>query len=123
MFFSSILISISVFVGAAQQYDDIPTILNGKCNAKAYRDYYFQNKSWVNQHDEPTGEFPTNINDKDIILRDKIFANLGTNNPKIKSITPKSKIYPEGSIVEFDGEVLHRSGDMIILKWDNNPWG
>jgi hypothetical protein len=56
-------------------------------------------------------------------LRDKIFANLGTNNPKIKSITPKSKIYPEGSIVEFDGEVLHRSGDMIILKWDNNPWG
>jgi hypothetical protein len=41
LFFSSILISISVFVGAAQQFDEIPTILHGKCNAKSYRDYYF----------------------------------------------------------------------------------
>lgn len=90
------------------------TILNCKCLEKINKDYVAdsllgEEKKWLEfENSEP--------------LRDKIFANLDSDKPVIKSITPPHEYFPEGEVLEFYGTVIHRSDDLIIVKWEN-PFG
>ena len=90
------------------------TILDCKCLEKINKDYVIDSlitgeKKWL--------EFENSE-----LLRDKIFANLNSDKPVIKSITPPHKYFPEGEVHEFNGTVIHRAGDIIMLKW-SNPFG
>jgi len=96
------------------QAQEDQTILNCKCFEKINKDYVTDSlldgeKKWL--------EF-----EKSEPLRDKIFANLDSDKPVIKSITPPHEYFPEGETHEFSGTLIHRSGDLIILKWEN-PFG
>jgi len=90
------------------------TILNCRCLEKINKDYVVDSlitgeKNWTEfQSTEP--------------LRDKVFANLDSDKPIIKSITPPHEYFPEGEVHEFYGTVIHHSEDLIILKWEN-PFG
>jgi len=99
--------------------DETTTILECKANSKANRDYSFSRKSWVGKDDRLAKTFTTNLDKNDMPLRDKIFTNINTDNPKIKSITPPTKYVPEGQFAEFKGKVIHRTDEMLIIKWEN----
>jgi hypothetical protein len=101
--------------------DPSSSILHGKCNAKVNRDYHFIKKTWVGPDDKPSSTFITSLEKKSMILRNKIFANLNTESPVIKSISPSSEYFPEGEIHEFSGKVINRTDKMVVIKWEN-PW-
>jgi hypothetical protein len=63
------------------------------------RDFLFNTQKWVGEEDMPADDFVTGTRDKpwDLVLRDKIVANLDTDKPTIRSITPKTNIAGEES--------------------------
>lgn len=91
----------------------------GKCNAKVNRDYHFIKKAWVGMNDKSAPTFITNVEKKDMVLRDKIFANLNTEFPMVTSISPPCEYFPEGEIHEFSGIVIHRTDEIVVIKWEN----
>lgn len=96
--------------------EESSTVLQGKCNAKVNRDFsYLQNK-WVDSNDKPSDYFS-----KQDILRDKVFTDLDTDTPTIKSITPKNK-YSDEQVTEFKGQVIHRAGSLVTIRWSNEPF-
>ena len=96
--------------------EESSTILQGKCNAKVNRDFsYLQNK-WIDSNDKPSGSFS-----KVDIWHDKVFTDLDTDAPTIKSITPKNK-YSDEQVAEFKGQVIHRAGPLVTIRWSNEPF-
>ncbi|MEE2399730.1 hypothetical protein PRA76_27340, partial [Klebsiella pneumoniae] len=51
-----------------------------------------------------------------LVLRDKVFANLDSDSPTIRSITDE-----KGE--EFVGKVVSRAEDAVFLTWNNDPFG
>ena len=85
--------------------------LDCKCIEKINKDYGPEglegaNKWWQFEESEP--------------LRDKIFINLSSETPSIVSITTPYEYFPEGEVNEFKGIVIHRSGNMVMIKWENS---
>jgi len=117
---TSLIFIVFSFIGVHLLFaDEALTILHCECNAKANRNYYFLKKSWVGKDDKLSKRFITHLDENDMILRDKIFTDLNSDNPKIKSITPPIKYVPEGQFAEFKGKVIHRTNEMLIIKWEN----
>lgn len=107
------IIFLLILISNVHAQDD-QTILNCKCLEKINKDYgtdslLIGKQKWL--------EFENSE-----ILRDKIFANINSDKPVIKSITPPRKYFPDGEIHEFTGTIIHRVGDIIMLKWEN-PFG
>ncbi len=108
--------------------DNDISILQCESNAIANRDYYFNKKEWVGKDDKPSDEFRTGNTTKpnDLIMRSKIFANLNTNKPTIKSITQPTKYVNEQQTVEFEGIILNRTDTVVTITWknpnDNKIW-
>ena len=42
-----------------------------------------------------------------------------TDTPQVKSITPSSQHFPEGDVQIFTCNVIHRTDEMVVLKWEN----
>ena len=96
--------------------EEAVTILRCESNAKTTRDYSYERNRWVDKNDKPSAEFF-----KSDLLRDKVFTDLDTDTPTIKSLTPKSPITDEQA-AEFQGRVIHRAGPMLVVQW-TNPFG
>ena len=113
-------LSCALFVGAALTEialaEEAVTILRCESNAKTTRDYSYEQDHWVGKNDKPSADFF-----KSDLLRDKVFADLDTDTPTIKSLTPKSPITDEQA-AEFQGRVIHRAGPMLVVQW-TNPFG
>lgn len=107
--FSSIIFLL--FLTSYIYTQDSQTVLNCKCLEKINKDYgpdslVVGKEKW----------FKFESSD---LLRNKIFVNINSENPVIKSISPPSKYLPEGEIHEFNGSIIHRTGDILMLKWEN----
>jgi len=87
-----------------------PTTIYFKCKEKINKDYVTDNSFGKSQWLKFEELKP---------LRDKIFINIQSDKPIIKSITPPDEIYPEGEINEFQGIVIHRSDKLLLIKWEN----
>ncbi|MCI0692072.1 hypothetical protein L0337_08720 [candidate division KSB1 bacterium] len=117
VFTFTLLISRSVY-GQEQS-----SVLQCKCNEKINKDYVFllsdtikdfKEKKWL-----PIKTVSREVMNQELILRDKIFAKLDSKTPIIKSITPPHGYFPEGEITEFEGSLIHRSGSILMIKWEN----
>lgn len=104
------------------------SILQCDSNAIANRDYYFNKNEWMGKDDKPSDEFRTGNKAKPngLIMRSKIFVNLNTNKPIIKSITPPTKYISEQQTAEFEGTILNRTDTLVAITWknpnDNKLW-
>jgi hypothetical protein len=97
--------------------------LQCKCNEKINKEYVFfvsdardgfNEKKW-----SPLKTALREEKNQELILRDRIFAKLDSKAPIMKSITPPHGYFPKGEINEFDGSLIHRSGSIIMIKWEN----
>lgn len=117
-----ILIAISLTV----EGQELPTILTCKSNAKTVRDFGFIEKRWTGEKGhllESSTMFQTyGRNSKtswgQFELRDKVFYNLNTTKPVVRSITR----FQDGAedVAEFVGRVVDRTSDEVYLVWTNN---
>lgn len=101
--------------------NDRPTVLTCTANAKASRDYGFQEKEWMGtvgggaSHIFGVG---TKRTPNAEILRDRVFSGLNTARPAIRSIT-QSGTGQGDSASEFVGTVLSRAFDSVWITWKN----
>ena len=102
--------------------DQTPDSMICTCNAKAGRDYAFEDKQW---HGGGTGRTGTPFRittlqqgHPDFPLRDKVFSRLRSDSPVVRSLTPASKWGPEQA-AEFQAKVVLRSPDELFLLWSN----
>ena len=117
-----ILIAISLTVEGQES----PTILTCTSNAKASRDYGFASKRWTGEKghllDSSTMFRTFGRNSKtswgQFSLRDKVFYNLDTTKPVVRSITR----FEDGTEAapEFVGTVVGRTADAVFLVWTND---
>ncbi len=101
------ILLIAVFILNSYSGAEDITNLQCKCESKINKDYYYKEGKWLNE------------TKKNLILRDKVFSKLDTENPIIKSITLKNK-YSEEQSTEFEGTVIHRTDSIIMIKWKND---
>jgi len=126
--FLTVVFIILIFSTSIFASDSDISILQCESNAIANRDYYFNKNEWVGKDDKPSDEFRTGNKAKpnDLIMRSKIFANLNTNKPIIKSITPPTKYMNEQQTAEFEGTILNRTDTLVTITWknpnDNKIW-
>ena len=105
--------------------NDPVSILRCKCNAKANRDFLFTNKEWVDQNNKPSTSFGTGTRAEPngLVIYDKIFAGLTTNNPIVKSFALKETTrFKVDDIAEFSCSVLERGAQTVVITW-KNPHG
>ena len=88
----------------------IPDRINCKCIEKINKDYGPEGlegeSKWL--------EF-----EHSSILRDKIFINLSSDTPIVKSIVPPDKYNSTEIVYTFNGEIIHRTENLILIKWEN----
>lgn len=112
-----------IFTASAAFGQDEPvSILRCKCNAKANRDFLFTQKHWVDGNDNPSTSFTTGTRTEPngLVIYDKIFAGLTTNNPTVKSFASKDTTrYKVDDVVEFSGSVLERGVQTLVITWKN----
>lgn len=112
---------------SASTDDNIPLSLTCTSNAQAIRSYGFPEKAWIREIGKTSDEFSTGTKatPRGLIFRDKVFSQLDTGNPIIRSITPThklSEIELEEQAVEFVGTILSRAFDSVFITW-RNPTG
>ena len=90
---------------------EIPSVLICKCVEKINKDYGAEGL---------TGEMKWLKFENTTPLRDKIFVNLVSDTPTINSIAPPYKYFPEGEVNEYVGTVIHRTKNLILVKWENS---
>ena len=105
---------------------ELPTILTCTSNAKTSRDFGFIEKRWTGEKghliDSSTVFQTFDRNSKtswdQFYLRDKVFSNLDTPKPVIRSITR----FQDGTedAAEFLGRVMGRTSDEVFLVWTND---
>lgn len=117
------IITLALVVAALAQAEERPTSLTCTANAKAWRDYGFLEARWEGKparggRAQPFGVTTLTRRDPDIPLRDKVFSNLQSDAPIVRSITPATSLTPTES-VEFEAKVLLRTSDEVFLTWSN----
>jgi hypothetical protein len=97
---------------------DMPTSLACSSNAKASRDYGFEENRWSGVippvASKVFGITTSRQGQQNAVLRDKIFSSLNTSTPVIRSITPP------GDAAEFKGVVVSRWADSVFIMWEND---
>ena len=107
--------------------EELPSSLACRSNAKASRDYAFAEKRWQGPISQGTigSSYLFNIETRDskvgdifYSLRDKVFSDLNTSTPVVRSITRLPDGKDEG--VEFTSRVMNRTGNAVLLLWTND---
>jgi hypothetical protein len=106
------------------QANELPSVLTCTSNAKASRDYGFLfEKRWlgiVGGKPNETFGVGTQRVPNGQILRDKVFSELNTARPTVRSIPPAGGGQDEDA-AEFVGTVLNRDVDSVWISWRNPP--
>lgn len=113
------------FIPPIAEGQELPTTLMCISNAKASRDFGYTEKKWTGQkghHVEPDQPFQiagknSKVADVYFVLRDKVFSDLNTQKPTVRSVTKFKDESEEAA--EFSAVVVSRTSDAVFLVWTN----
>ena len=116
------IFTLTVSMGS-DSFAENPTQLTCMPNAKVTRDYGFREKIWMGSLDDYSIPFRTKINptkENDPYYRIRVFADLYSSTPIIKTVWPKTKLLDE-QVEIYKGTVVSRTSDSVFIVWNNTP--